>query len=130
MIEPVELKDFFIVFFSGAMVIMAGALYALLFAWSRLQGKPWMMAVAYGAYGILVISVLTLGSAAHLNGFWRWLVVAMLVGYLLAPHGIWRLCTGTHTAEDDVCPPTARPSGEDAEVLFKSNKSKAQKEAI
>jgi len=40
MIEPVELQDFFVVFFSGAMVIMAGALYALLFAWSRLQSKP------------------------------------------------------------------------------------------
>jgi len=24
------------------------------------------------------------------------LLVAMLVGYLLAPHGIWHLCEGTH----------------------------------
>jgi len=104
MIEPVELQDFFVVFFSGAMVIMAGALYALLFAWSRLQSKPWMMALAYGSYCILFISVLTLGSAAHLNGFWWWLVVAMLVGYLLAPHGIWKLCVGTHTTDQDECP--------------------------
>jgi len=100
MLEPVELKDFFIVFFSGAMVIMAGALYALLFAWSRLQSKPWLMLLAYGSYGILFVSVLTLGSAAHLNGFWWWLVVAMLVGYLLAPHGIWKLCVGTHANHD------------------------------
>jgi len=106
MLEPVELKDFFIVFFSGAMVIMAGALYALLFAWSRLQSKPWLMLLAYGAYGILFVSVITLGSAAHLNGFWWWLVVAMLVGYLLAPHGIWKLCVGTHTDQEVDKPPT------------------------
>ncbi len=127
MIEPVELQDFFIVFFSGAMVIMAGALYALLFAWSRLQAKPWMMVLAYGAYGILFISVLTLGSAAHLNGFWWWLVVAMLVGYLLAPHGIWRLCVGTHGTEDDASPPVLHPSGDDPATSMKSN---SQKEAI
>ena len=32
MIEPVALADFFVTFFSAAMVIMSGALYALLFA--------------------------------------------------------------------------------------------------
>lgn len=105
MIEPVELQDFFITFFSGAMIIMAGALYALLFAWSRLQSKPWMMALAYGSYGILFISVLTLGSATHLNGFWWGLVIALLVGYLLAPHGIWKLCVGTHATGQDEDPP-------------------------
>jgi len=99
MLEPVELKDFFIVFFSGAMVIMAGALYALLFAWSRLQSKPWMMTLAYLSYGILFIAVMMLGSAAHLTGFWWWLVIAMLLGYLLAPHGIWKLCVATHAVK-------------------------------
>jgi len=130
MIEPVELQDFFIVFFSGAMVIITGALYALLFAWSRLQSKPWMMVLAYSSYGMLFISVLTLATAAHFSGFWWWLAVTMLVGYLLAPHGIWKLCVGTHTADEDACPPIPQPSGEDAEALFRSNKSNSQKEAI
>jgi len=101
MLEPVELKDFFIVFFSGAMVIMAGALYALLFTWSKLQSKPWMMVLAYLSYIILFISVLVLGSAAHLHGFWWWLVITMLLGYLLAPHGIWKLCVATHITEEE-----------------------------
>jgi len=127
MIEPVELKDFFIVFFSGAMIIMSGALYALLFAWSRLQSKPWMMAAAYGSYGILFISILTLGSAAHLNGFWWWLVIAMLVGYLLAPHGIWKLCVGTHTADENAYPPVSAEVTDSSETSLKSN---SQKEAI
>ncbi|MBN4073406.1 hypothetical protein JYT23_01070 [Mariprofundus ferrooxydans] len=127
MIEPVELQDFFIVFFSGAMVIIAGALYALLFAWSRLQSKPWMMVLAYGSYGILFISVLTLGSAAHLNGYWRWLIVIMLVGYLLAPHGIWKLCVGTHKDNDGECSPSALAPDQDPEIPVKSH---SQKEAI
>ncbi len=96
MLEPVELKDFFIVFFAGAMVIVAGGLYALMFAWSRIQSKPALMRFAYAAYVVLFVAVLVLGSAAHLHGYWWVLVIAMLLGYLLAPHGIWRLCEGTH----------------------------------
>jgi len=96
MLQPVEMQDFFIVFFSSAMVIMAGALYALLFAWSRLQTKPLLMIFAYISYAALFVSVLVLASAAHLQGFWWWLVIIMLLGYFLAPHGIWKLCTGTH----------------------------------
>ncbi|RLL54776.1 hypothetical protein D8Y20_03085 [Mariprofundus sp. EBB-1] len=105
MIEPVELQDFFIVFFSGAMIIMTGALYALFFAWSRLQAKPWLMSLAYISYAALFVSVLTLAAAAHLYGFWWWLVVIMLVGYLFAPHGIWKLCVGTHSTHQGDNPP-------------------------
>jgi len=96
MLQPVEMQDFFIVFFSSAMVIMAGALYALLFAWSRLQKKPLLMFFAYASYAVLFVSVLVLSYAAHLFGFWWWLVLFMLIGYLLAPHGIWKLCEATH----------------------------------
>jgi len=96
MLQPVELKDFFLMFFSGATVIVAGGLYALLFAWSRVRGRPALMPWAYAAYAVLFGAVWMLAEAAHLDGGWRWLVVAMLAGYLLAPHAIWRLCTGTH----------------------------------
>jgi hypothetical protein len=102
MIEPVALQDFFIAFFSGAMVIICGALYALLFAWSRMHGKAWAMPAAYGFYALLFIFVLTLADALHLTGFWTSIVVVMLVGYLLAPHGIWTLCVGTHREDADV----------------------------
>ncbi len=98
MLEPVEMKDFFIVFFSGAMIIVTGGLYALLFAMSRLQGRPGLMTAAYASYVVLVASVWTLGAAAHLRGYWWALIAAMLVGYLLAPHGVWKLCEGTHGA--------------------------------
>lgn len=101
MIEPVALKDFFLTFFSAAMVILSGALYALLFAYSRVKQRPRLMPLAYAAYLGLVASVVVLALTANLfaTGFWAFLVVLMLVGYLLAPHAIWHLCVGTHAHE-------------------------------
>ena len=101
MIEPVALKDFFITFFSAAMVIMTGGLYALLFAYARVKRRPRLMPLAYTAYLGLVISVLTLAYAANLfsSSFWTTIVALMLIGYLLAPHAIWHLCVGTHQDE-------------------------------
>lgn len=100
MIEPVELQDFFVAFFAGAMVIMCGALYAGLFAWSRVRRKQGLMPLAYTAYCGLALAVLALANATHLRGFWAYLVSILLVGYLLAPHGIWHLCVATHTGGD------------------------------
>jgi uncharacterized membrane protein len=104
MIEPVALKDFFLTFFSAAMVIMTGALYALLFAYARVKNRPRIMPLAYAAYLGLVVSVLVLAMVANLfaTGFWTFIVLLMLIGYLLAPHAIWHLCVGTHAHEHDV----------------------------
>ncbi len=98
MIEPVALKDFFVTFFSAAMVILSGALYALLFAYARVRQRPGLMPLAYAAYAGLVASVLVLAMVANLfaTGFWTFIVALMLLGYLLAPHAIWHLCVGTH----------------------------------
>ena len=96
MIEPVELKDFFITFFSAALVILFGAGYAGLYAWARLRGKPGLLLWAYACYAALAAATFTLARAAHLNGEWRILVGLMLVGYLLAPLGIWKLCAASH----------------------------------
>lgn len=98
MIEPVAMANFFTVFFSAASVIVFGALYALLFAYARLHRRPRMMVLTYAAYLGLFAAVLTLAFAANLfsNGFWTFIVLLMLIGYLLAPHAIWYLCVGTH----------------------------------
>ena len=101
MIEPVKLADFFVTFFSSAAIILSGALYALLFAWSRVHAKPRLMPWAYVSYGVLFVSVLALIRAANMNtAFWISIGVLMLVGYLLAPHAIWHLCTATHAPEE------------------------------
>jgi uncharacterized membrane protein len=110
MIEPVALKDFFLTFFSAAMVILTGALYALLFAYARVRQRPRLMPLAYAAYLGLVASVLVLALVANLfaTAFWTFIVALMLLGYLLAPHAIWHLCIGTHAHEH---------AGEETEVL-------------
>ncbi len=101
MLEPVKLANFFTVFFSAASVILFGAGYALLFAWSRVKQQPRILPLAYLAYLGLFVSVLVLAFAANLfhNTFWTVIVLLMLGGYLLAPHAIWHLCVGTHADE-------------------------------
>ncbi len=100
MIEPVHLADFFAVFFSAAMVILFGACYALLFAFSKVKLSPGLMPLAYLAYLGLVVSVLVLARVAHLDGlFWNSVVALMLAGYLAAPHAIYRLCVDTHLVD-------------------------------
>ena len=99
MIEPVALHDFFITFFSAALIIMAGASYALLFAWSKVNSHVYIKIAAYVAYAVLVIAVVILTRAAQFQGYWLIISMAMVVGYFFAPIAIWHLCVNTHAAE-------------------------------
>lgn len=106
MLEPVALKDFFITFFSSALIIMAGASYALLFAWSKVNTNLWIKIAAYCSYSILILSVLELTRAAQFQGYWLIISLVMVIGYFFAPIGIWYLCVKTHsdltiTTEED-----------------------------
>lgn len=96
MIEPVDLDKFFIAFFSAAMIILMGACYAIFFTLHKLSQKQVYFPLAYICYGLLAASVALLSDALHLNNYWQIIVWVMLIGYLLAPHGIWHLCRGTH----------------------------------
>lgn len=100
MIEPVALKDFFITFFSSALIIMAGASYALLFAWSKVNANPRIKIAAYLSYLILLVAVVLLTQAANFSGYWLTLSGVMLIGYFFAPIGIWHLCVKTHAVSD------------------------------
>jgi hypothetical protein len=99
MIEPVELKDFFLNVFSAAAIVLAGASYAALFAWGKLTRRPGVLVSAYASYGFLVVSVWLLAETSHFEGFWRLIAGLMLIGYFAAPQAIWRLCTASHAAE-------------------------------
>ena len=97
MIEPVALKDFFITFFSSALIILAGASYALLFAWSKVNAKRWIKIASYVSYLVLAIAVFVLSKAANFSNAWLILSAMMLLGYLFAPIGVWHLCVKTHS---------------------------------
>lgn len=99
MIEPVALKDFFITFFSSALIILAGASYALLYAWSKVSPNSRIKFAAYVSYAVLVVSVGVLSSAANFSGYWLIVTALMIIGYFFAPIGIWHLCVKTHHDE-------------------------------
>ncbi|PPD30820.1 MAG: hypothetical protein CTY19_15400 [Methylomonas sp.] len=104
MIEPIALKDFFISFFSSALIILAGAGYALLYAWSKIKSNSRIKWLAYLCYAVLLVSVAELTRAANFSGFWLMLSVVMVIGYFFAPIGIWHLCDKSHaetTTEDN-----------------------------
>ena len=96
MIEPVALQDFFATFFASALIILAGASYALLFAWSKLNSKTSLKVSAYIAYLVLLIAVGVLTVTANFTGYWLMLSWVMVIGYFFAPIGIWHLCIKTH----------------------------------
>ncbi len=96
MIEPVALKDFFVTFYSAALIIMAGASYALLFTWSKVNSRLIIKLSAYLSYLVLLVSVYQLSVAANLVGYWQIISYVMVVGYFFAPIAIWHLCHKTH----------------------------------
>ena len=96
MFEPVTQDNLLAAAVSGALVVVAGAGYALLFALSKVSGRATLLRWAYGCYIALAVAVWVLVDTLYLMGYWWLLVVAMLIGYLLAPHGIWHLCVATH----------------------------------
>ncbi|MEW5903354.1 MAG: hypothetical protein AB1722_03295 [Pseudomonadota bacterium] len=118
MVEPAALADFFTIFFSAAMVIVLGALYALLFAYARIRVVPVLMPLAYLSYAGLVVCTLILAQAANLlaHPLWATVVGCMLLGYLLAPHGIWQLCVGTHAGAEQAVLPDGNPRIDHMEV--------------
>ena len=81
---------------AGAMVVLAGALYAAVFAIGRLAENNNLVRLSYLFYGVLVVSVLVLARTLNFSGLWNGLVVMLLVAYLIAPQAIWKLCVGTH----------------------------------
>jgi hypothetical protein len=101
MLSPVDLDNFFIAFFSAAMVILMGASYALFFTLAKLNGRRLFMIAAYLSYTLLAVCVFLLEEALNLEGYWHTIVWLMLIGYLLAPHGMWHLCHGTHVASHE-----------------------------
>jgi hypothetical protein len=101
MIEPVTSAQFLIAPLSAAAVILSGAGYAACFAWGRLRRRRAPTIAAYACYGVLAGAVALLTDTANLHGGWRLLTGLMLIGYLLAPHGIWLLCNATHPAPQD-----------------------------
>jgi len=99
MIDPVATQHIMAAAIAGALIILFGAVYALLFALSRLQQRPGLMLWAYTAYAVLIGAVWVLSTTLNLTGFWQVIAAVMVIGYFVAPRLIWHLCAGTHVSE-------------------------------
>lgn len=99
MIEPVATQDLMAAAIAGALIVLFGALYALFFALARLQHKKSYMFAAYTAYCILLLAVVVLVRTLNMTGIWQSVAAIMVIGYLLAPRLIWRLCVATHAID-------------------------------
>lgn len=98
--QAVEVNSILLAVMAGAMVVLAGGLYAAVFAIGRLSSRESLVRLSYLFYLFLAVSVLVLARSLNFSGIWQWLTILLLVGYLFAPQLIWRLCVGTHQAEE------------------------------
>jgi len=81
---------------SGALVVLSGALYALLFTLGKLGRSKPLLQTAFLAYAVLFLSSLVLAHVLLFSGWWVVVIIVMLIGYWLAPQAIWQLCVGMH----------------------------------
>jgi len=102
--QAVEVNSILLATMAGAMVVLSGALYAVVYAIGRLANNPSLVKLSYLFYAVLIVSVLVLARTLNFSGFWNVIAVVMLVGYLIAPQGIWKLCVGTHSADSETSP--------------------------
>ena len=91
--------DLFFGALAGAMIVLAGGLYAFLFALSRLRENRRLDNWALFEFVVLAASTYLLVQALRLSGFWIFVTAVMLIGYFFAPRAIWHLSVGTHAAE-------------------------------
>ncbi|HJL96205.1 MAG: hypothetical protein CMD53_00720 [Gammaproteobacteria bacterium] len=86
---------------SGALIVLSGASYAILFAFSKVLDKKILLNLAYCSYATLLLSAYFLVQSLNLSGLWIGLVLIMLVGYWLGPRFIWGLSVKTHIEENN-----------------------------
>ncbi len=97
MIEPVALSNFFLSFFTAAMIILTAAVYVSLFTWAEIKHKASFKYWSWFVYLLLLACVAVFVQVMNLNGYWKILAVVMAVGYWWTPRLILRLCIATHS---------------------------------
>lgn len=104
LLEPVALSDFFLSFFSAAMIILTAAVYAAFYAWAKIKTHRGFYLAAWIAYAALLLCVGIFSKVNHFTGYWLLLSLSMAVGYAFMPQFIWHLCVATHPDEPEHSP--------------------------
>lgn len=96
MIQPVDLKDFLLVFFTSAAIVLFGAAYAICHTLSVLRKADRLKRIGYGFYVALLVCIMVLSNAAHFKDLWLILSLTAAAGYFWAPRLILKLTMATH----------------------------------
>lgn len=99
MIEPVDLQDFVLIFFSTAAVIIFGLCYAIFFALSALRHSALLRRLGYASFVGLLIAIAATSRYAHFDSLWLGLSFLMAAGYFWAPRLLLKLSQGTHNTD-------------------------------
>jgi hypothetical protein len=100
-VEPVDVQRIATAALSAGAIVLFGALYAVLFALSRMRGQLNLGRYALLSYGFLVASAIVLANALEAEGLWAILIGVLLIGYFAAPRLIWRLNLAVHAEPGD-----------------------------
>jgi ABC-type dipeptide/oligopeptide/nickel transport system permease subunit len=84
---------------SGAAIVVCGALYASLLAYSRKRRSRLVARSAEVVFVLLALCAVALVVSLRLEGLWLATVAVLVVGCRFAPAAIWRLCIGTHAEQ-------------------------------
>jgi len=96
MIEPVAIQNIALSALCAGAVVFFGAAYSIFLALGNLNNNRPLQLAAYGAYGLLAISVLALTVLLNLSQWWILLTATLLIGYYAVPRIIWRLSVDLH----------------------------------
>jgi hypothetical protein len=94
--QALEVNRILLSTMAAALVVLAGALYAAVYAIGKMADNRGLVRLSYLFYAVLVVGVLILARSLEFSGVWNVLAVVLMIAYYLAPHAIWRLCVGTH----------------------------------
>ena len=94
--DPAEIKQIATAAMAAGGIVFFGALYAIFYALGRLRDDRYFLRIGYASYGALLLCAVLLTNALALEGMWLALIPVLLLGYLMAPPFIWRLCSAVH----------------------------------
>ena len=97
--DPVQIKLIATAAMAAGGIIFCGALYAIFYTLGRLADDTRLIRIGFLSYAGLLFATAWLSSALNLHGVWLGLVPCLLLGYLLSPPLIWRLCAAVHAVE-------------------------------
>ena len=99
-LDPTEISMIATAAMAAGGIVFCGALYAIFYALGRQGDSRRFRRIGYASYAGLVVCAALLTGALDLRGIWLAVMAALLLGYLMAPPFIWRLCNAVHRIDD------------------------------